>query len=55
MAVFEQYNYLGVRYVHCGDDFWRPYASDRLQWGMRFTNEYAIKKWIENRIKIGLH
>lgn len=53
MAHFQQYTMHGVRYVHCGDDFWRLMDKNGYvhQHARRFTCQEGIESWIENQHK----
>ena len=48
MTFFKQFEHMNIRYVHCGDDFWRPFDQNgTLEWNRRFVNQPAIIRWIE--------
>lgn len=50
MAFFVRYELNGVRYVHCGDDFWRLMTRDGYvnQHARRFTTQDHIEAFIRS-------
>lgn len=46
-----QYVLNGVRYAHCGDDFWRILDKNGyiVDWNQRFVNRIAVEHYIEWR------
>ena len=51
MAFFQKYEMHGVKYVHCGDDFWRLTTRDGYvnQRARRFTNQQHIEAFIQQQ------
>ena len=53
MAHFQQYEMHGVKYVHCGDDFWRLCGKNGMvnQHARKFTAQDAVESFIKRNVQ----